>query len=260
MRNVHPPAISDGMPWSLRAGRLLLVPLALALGLAFAPLGGALARAASRPRGPIVLAVGGPTTTQAIAPGFLGLSLEYWALPGYAGSNPSAVDPVFVQLIRNLAGWLPTPASDRRVHHRHHMAAEARTRETGGRVLRPDPPLDRRRPVARDDVGGAIDPRDQPRGGQPDRRRGGSERARTRYRPRADRGARARQRARAVRSVHVGNLERDRPSAGLWLLRLRERLHSDRAGTPGRPARGAEPRRWRDRHARLVPVPRPVPI
>lgn len=97
------------MPKSLRAGRLLLVPLALALalGFAFAPRARAQARAASRPKGPIALAVGGPTTTQAIAPGFLGLSLEYWALPGYAGSDPSAIDPVFVQLIRNLADGYP---------------------------------------------------------------------------------------------------------------------------------------------------------
>jgi hypothetical protein len=95
------------MLWSLRAGRLLLVPLAFAfaLGLAFAALGRA--RGASRPRGPIVLTVGAPTATQAIGPGFLGLSLEYWALPGYAGSNPSAIDPVFVQLIRNLAAGYP---------------------------------------------------------------------------------------------------------------------------------------------------------
>ncbi|HUB04346.1 MAG TPA: glycosyl hydrolase family 79 C-terminal domain-containing protein [Solirubrobacteraceae bacterium] len=100
--------MSDGIPRSLRACRLLLlVPLALAVCVAFAPLGRARERGAIRPRGPIVLAVGGPTGAPAIAPGFLGLSLEYWALPGYAGSNPSAVDPVFVQLIRNLAGRYP---------------------------------------------------------------------------------------------------------------------------------------------------------
>jgi hypothetical protein len=35
--------------------------------------------------------------------GFLGLSLEYSALAAYTGSDPTALDPVFVQLLRNLA-------------------------------------------------------------------------------------------------------------------------------------------------------------
>jgi hypothetical protein len=34
--------------------------------------------------------------------GFLGLSLEYPAIEAYAGADPSAPDPVFVQLVRNL--------------------------------------------------------------------------------------------------------------------------------------------------------------
>jgi hypothetical protein len=47
------------------------------------------------------------TVTQAtlgrpIAPGFLGLSLEYNSIEPYAGTDPRAVDPVLVQLIRNL--------------------------------------------------------------------------------------------------------------------------------------------------------------
>ena len=53
------------------------------------------------------LTVGGPASTRPIPPGFLGLSLEYFAIPAYAGTNPSAIDPVFVQLIRNLAGGQP---------------------------------------------------------------------------------------------------------------------------------------------------------
>lgn len=53
---------------------------------------------------PTELTIGGPVTGRAIAPGFLGLSLEYTAVPAYAGSNPRAIDGVFVQLIRNLAG------------------------------------------------------------------------------------------------------------------------------------------------------------
>jgi Glycosyl hydrolase family 79 C-terminal beta domain len=38
-----------------------------------------------------------------IPQGFLGLSLEYSSLQRYAGEDPSAIDPVFEQLIRNLA-------------------------------------------------------------------------------------------------------------------------------------------------------------
>jgi hypothetical protein len=54
-----------------------------------------------------VLTVGGPATSRAIPAGFLGLSLEYFAIPAYAGTNPSAINPVFVQLVRNLAGGNP---------------------------------------------------------------------------------------------------------------------------------------------------------
>ncbi len=38
-----------------------------------------------------------------IASGFLGVSIEYPALSAYTGENPSAVNPVFEQLLRNLA-------------------------------------------------------------------------------------------------------------------------------------------------------------
>ena len=34
--------------------------------------------------------------------GFLGVSLEYSALEAYTGANPAALDPVFIQLLRNL--------------------------------------------------------------------------------------------------------------------------------------------------------------
>jgi hypothetical protein len=36
--------------------------------------------------------------------GFLGLSLEYSALEAYTGADPANLDPVFVQLLRNLGG------------------------------------------------------------------------------------------------------------------------------------------------------------
>ncbi len=50
-----------------------------------------------------VLTVGGPATNRAIPAGFLGLSIEYFAIPAYAGTDSSAINPVFVQLIRNLS-------------------------------------------------------------------------------------------------------------------------------------------------------------
>ncbi len=50
-----------------------------------------------------VLTVGRAIAAPPIAPGFVGLSLEYWAVPDYAGPDPAELNPVFVQLIRNLA-------------------------------------------------------------------------------------------------------------------------------------------------------------
>jgi Glycosyl hydrolase family 79 C-terminal beta domain len=61
------------------------------------------AGAGAGPARATVVRVGGPWRgTQAIPAGFLGLSLEYSAVSAYAGRDPSAVDPVFEQLIRNL--------------------------------------------------------------------------------------------------------------------------------------------------------------
>ena len=48
------------------------------------------------------LTVSGAPTGHAIPSGFLGLSLEYPAIEAYAGNDPKALDPVFLQLIRNL--------------------------------------------------------------------------------------------------------------------------------------------------------------
>jgi hypothetical protein len=45
-----------------------------------------------------------PTTRgRPVPPGFVGLSLEYRALLAYLGTNPGAINPVFVHLLRNLA-------------------------------------------------------------------------------------------------------------------------------------------------------------
>jgi hypothetical protein len=71
------------------------------------------------------LTVGSELLLRPIAPGFLGLSTENYALEAYAGRNPNAINPVFLQLVRGLAprtppvlriggvsadlAWIPTP-------------------------------------------------------------------------------------------------------------------------------------------------------
>ena len=45
----------------------------------------------------------GPDRRRGAGRGSLGLSIEYPALEAYAGADPSSLDPVFEQLVRNLA-------------------------------------------------------------------------------------------------------------------------------------------------------------
>jgi hypothetical protein len=54
-------------------------------------------------RGVDTLAVQNTPVAQAIPPGFVGLTLGYKAIELYADTDPNALDPVFVQLVRNLA-------------------------------------------------------------------------------------------------------------------------------------------------------------
>lgn len=80
------------------------------LGLALAALvvigaAGCGARTAPHPAasGPEVAVTVQATSAQRAVPfGFLGLSLEYSSIERYAGTDPSALDPVFLQLVRNL--------------------------------------------------------------------------------------------------------------------------------------------------------------
>ncbi len=51
---------------------------------------------------PVNITVARAPASKPMPAGFLGLSMEYWALAAYAGHNPRAVNPVLVQLIRNL--------------------------------------------------------------------------------------------------------------------------------------------------------------
>ena len=65
---------------------------------------GATAQAADPIGAPTMYATVDSAPTGSLRPaGFLGLSLEYSALEAYTGADSAALDPVFVQLLRNLA-------------------------------------------------------------------------------------------------------------------------------------------------------------
>jgi hypothetical protein len=73
--------------------------VALAIGVAIVTPG---SQASTSPRHE-TLTVGAPLKTPAIHPGFLGLSLEFRAVEAYAGTDPAALDAVFLQLVRNIS-------------------------------------------------------------------------------------------------------------------------------------------------------------
>ena len=52
---------------------------------------------------PVTVQVGHTAVGRPITPGFVGFSFEYQAVREYTGSDPRAINPVLVQLIRNLA-------------------------------------------------------------------------------------------------------------------------------------------------------------
>ncbi len=58
-------------------------------------------------RDAVTVQVSGRTVGRPIQRGFVGLSLEYSTIEAYAGTDPSAIDPVVVQLIRNLSPGAP---------------------------------------------------------------------------------------------------------------------------------------------------------
>jgi hypothetical protein len=61
--------------------------------------------ALARARTPLAVSVSvsKSAVSAAIRPGFVGLSMEFSAVRAYTGRNPSAINPVLLQLIRNLA-------------------------------------------------------------------------------------------------------------------------------------------------------------
>jgi len=120
------------------------------------------ARTASPPRvtvpaGATVINVGGAARARAIGAGFVGLSLEYQAIEPYAGSDAGAVNPVLVQLIRNLSpggspslriggdstdwAWWPVAGMARppgvtiTLDHRWLQVTSALTRALGARLI-----------------------------------------------------------------------------------------------------------------------------
>jgi hypothetical protein len=76
-----------------------LVGLAWALVLVLA---GATRAEASTGRSEVYPVVGGTPTATTIQPGFLGLSMEFYAVHEYEGTDPNAINPVLIQLIKNL--------------------------------------------------------------------------------------------------------------------------------------------------------------
>ena len=51
----------------------------------------------------VTVHVGHGAVSQPVPSGFLGFSFEFWAVRGYTGSDPRAINPVLVQLIRDVA-------------------------------------------------------------------------------------------------------------------------------------------------------------
>ncbi len=92
--------------WARPLLSLLLVAAAIVAALLVIPSKRSGARtvtlALTAPSGTPVVSVEDALPVRPIASGFVGLSIEYSALPAYAGRSPGGLDPVFVQLIRNL--------------------------------------------------------------------------------------------------------------------------------------------------------------
>jgi len=85
----------DGyMSWR---GRLVALASGVLLMLAGAAGGGASAAQAV-----VTPVIGSAPTSTTIPSGFLGFSMEFWAVHQYTGSDPDAINPVLLQLIRNV--------------------------------------------------------------------------------------------------------------------------------------------------------------
>jgi hypothetical protein len=94
-----------GYKRTARGGLVALVVVAIGLVALLGRAGRALAHSATAT--PLtttaVVAIGPTARGRPIPAGFIGLSLEYRTVLSYAGSDPLALNPVFLQLLRNLA-------------------------------------------------------------------------------------------------------------------------------------------------------------
>jgi hypothetical protein len=98
-------SLIEGVAMVFVRRRAVLLAAALLIVLALARVGcdrfGSASPAASGgPPAKVTVQTGEPVRT--VPFGFLGLSLEYPAVEAYAGTDPAALDPVFVQFVRNL--------------------------------------------------------------------------------------------------------------------------------------------------------------
>ncbi len=82
-----------------RRRRFVILIAVGAIGLAVA---GASSAGRALPPAPVTVSVNRAVVVGSIPPALLSLSIEYWAFEYSAGKNPRSVDPVFVQLLRNL--------------------------------------------------------------------------------------------------------------------------------------------------------------
>ena len=91
----------DRTPLLRRAPLLLLLAVAV---IVAAGVGVSCCSAASTPRPAAhAIRIGATEVGPAVPPGFVGISMEYKGLSKYVGRNPAAIDPAFVQLLRNLS-------------------------------------------------------------------------------------------------------------------------------------------------------------
>jgi hypothetical protein len=101
------PRGAGGQPWR-RPGWLAAVIVLTVVAALVSPIGpgrvgrAGRARAASLGRASLVT-VGAPLRTSPLPHGFTGLSLEYRAIPEYAGNDPRAINPLLVRLIEELS-------------------------------------------------------------------------------------------------------------------------------------------------------------
>jgi len=80
----------------------VLVVVVVVVGVALTGVGGGRSGGAAPDNRPISVEVRAFSPERSVPFGFLGLSLEYPSIEAYAGTNPAALDPVFLQLVRNL--------------------------------------------------------------------------------------------------------------------------------------------------------------